>query len=311
MVDFRYHLVSVIAIFLALALGIVVGTTQLNGLILDDLNGSVGQLAADKRGLETTIGELRDQAASDEVLAEALGPAAVAGRLAGQRVALVSAPGVPGVTREQLVPLLGAAGALVSSQVQLRPDLFDATKAAVLDDLVSRVAPDGLDLSGEVVDRVAAELGAALLAPQGEGGVSAAAADEIVGGFEQLDLIDVQELGERADLAVLLVDGPPEGVDLAGDPRVQGLLSVALGLDGAGRGAVVAGPLAGTQDGGVLRALREDRGMSAQVSSVDGAERPQGRLAVVLALREQVEGQVGRYGSGEGTSGPIPSLPPS
>ena len=31
MIDFRYHIVSIIAVFLALAVGIVVGTTALNG----------------------------------------------------------------------------------------------------------------------------------------------------------------------------------------------------------------------------------------------------------------------------------------
>ncbi|MBA3410734.1 MAG: copper transporter, partial [Geodermatophilaceae bacterium] len=31
MIDFRYHLVSLTAVFLAVALGIVIGTTQLNG----------------------------------------------------------------------------------------------------------------------------------------------------------------------------------------------------------------------------------------------------------------------------------------
>ncbi|MFN2523414.1 MAG: copper transporter, partial [Mycobacteriales bacterium] len=36
-IDFRYHLVSIIAVFLALALGIVVGTTALNGGIVDTL----------------------------------------------------------------------------------------------------------------------------------------------------------------------------------------------------------------------------------------------------------------------------------
>ena len=52
MVDFRYHLVTIIAIFLALAVGIVVGTTALNGAILDDLRGRNADLIEDKRGLE-------------------------------------------------------------------------------------------------------------------------------------------------------------------------------------------------------------------------------------------------------------------
>ena len=37
MISFRYHIVSIVAVFLALALGIVVGTPALNGPITKDL----------------------------------------------------------------------------------------------------------------------------------------------------------------------------------------------------------------------------------------------------------------------------------
>ena len=40
-ISFRYHLVSIVAVFLALALGIVVGTTALNGPITKDLRNQV------------------------------------------------------------------------------------------------------------------------------------------------------------------------------------------------------------------------------------------------------------------------------
>ena len=46
------------------------------------------------------------------------------------------------------------------------------------------------------------------------------------------------------------------------------------------------------------------------VSSVDGADRPPGRLAVVAALREQAAGGAGQYGTGPGNEGPL-YVPPS
>ena len=48
MISFRYHLVSIIAVFLALALGIVVGTTALNGPITTDLRKQVNTLKSDR-----------------------------------------------------------------------------------------------------------------------------------------------------------------------------------------------------------------------------------------------------------------------
>ena len=313
MVDFRYHLVSIIAIFLALALGIVVGTTALNGVVVDGLRGSINALAAEKRGLEMSVGTLRSQTATDAQLAEQLGPRAVSGLLDGQRVLLVNAPNAPSGLSGALAPLLEQAGASVTGTVTLRPDLLDPAKAAVVDDVVARVAPAGLDLNGKgTVASAATELAAALLRPAGSGGgVSPAAAAEVLGGFQERDLVDADaNLGARASLAVLLTGDPVLSADPAGPTsRTQGLLQVAAALDAAGRGAVVAGPLSGADPGGVLRALRDDAGLSARVSSVDGVDRPPGRIAAVYALREQAEGNAGRYGSGPGSQAALPALP--
>ncbi len=61
MIDFRYHLVSLIAVFLAVALGIVIGTTALNNPISADIEARVDQLEQDKRQLEDRTQELTAQ----------------------------------------------------------------------------------------------------------------------------------------------------------------------------------------------------------------------------------------------------------
>lgn len=310
MVDFRYHLVSIIAVFLALAIGIVIGTTALNGALLDNLNASIGTLTSDKRTLEATISTLRQQTASDEQLAERVGPAAVEGRLTGRRVVLVTAPNASSGTANGLIPLLRAAGATVSGTVQLRPDLLDPANAAVVDQVVRRVAPDGLDLSGaDPMQHASAELAAALVGSSS--GITTSAADTVIGGFRTADLIDVPaDIGLRADLAVVVAGEPVVSSDTdVPAARARALLSFAAAFDAAGSGAVVTGPLAATGEGGVLRALRDDGGLSERVSSVDSADRAQGRIAVVYALREQDNGGSGHYGSGPGSQGPLPVLP--
>ena len=315
MVDFRYHLVSIIAVFLALALGIVVGTTALNGVLVDGLSNSIKTLTAEKRGLETTVGDLRAQATADELLVEQIAPTVVAGQLDGQRVVLVNAPNAPAGVAEALTPLLEQAGATVSGQVGLRPDLLDPEKEDVVREVVAEVAPAGVDLSSsDPVQQAGQELAAALLRPAGGGeGIATAAADAVLGGFRERDLIDVgADLGARATLAVV-VAGDPEASDGTAEPeeRVQGLLSVARALDDACRGAVLVGPLSATEPGGALQAARSDGGLSDRVSSVDGVDRPPGRLSTVLALREQADGEAGRYGSGTGSDAALPSPSPS
>src|SRR5690348_17386888 len=60
-ISFRYHLVSIIAVFLALALGIVVGTTALNGPITTDLRKQVNPLKGDRSALALQVKTLQGQ----------------------------------------------------------------------------------------------------------------------------------------------------------------------------------------------------------------------------------------------------------
>ena len=46
MIDFRYHLVSIASVFLALAVGIVLGAGPLKGTLGDTLASEVAQLIA-------------------------------------------------------------------------------------------------------------------------------------------------------------------------------------------------------------------------------------------------------------------------
>jgi len=43
-IDFRYHLVSIVAVFLALAIGIVLGSTELQGPVYNILSRTTSSL---------------------------------------------------------------------------------------------------------------------------------------------------------------------------------------------------------------------------------------------------------------------------
>ena len=91
MIDFRYHLVSLIAVFLAVTLGIVIGTTALNGPILDDLESQVDALEQDKRSLEDRSQTLQGRLDSTDQFQLAVAPALVDDALADSSVLLVLA----------------------------------------------------------------------------------------------------------------------------------------------------------------------------------------------------------------------------
>ena len=311
MIDFRYHLVSIIAIFLALALGIVVGTTALNGALLDNLKNSIDALSTDKRALEGTVRVLREQIASDSQLAERVAPAAAQGQLEGQRVVIVTAPGTPAAWRDSLTPLLRTAGATVTGEVRLRPDLLDPALNSVVQEAVAAVPARGAVQSDAPAQRAAQLLTAALLEPAVGSGLPTTVADTVLRTFSERDLVDLDpELGRGASLAVVLCGDTLQGTSPPDvQARTESLVQLVAALDAGSSGAVVAAPLPATTEAGPLRALRDDAA-ARSVSSVDGIDQPQGRLGVVYALREQAAGGVGQYGLGAGTQGPLPALPP-
>ena len=315
MVDFRYHLVSIIAIFLALAVGIVVGTTALNGPVLDGLRRANNDLIEDKQNLQTEVGDLKSDVSAADGFAVELAPGIVRGRLDRQRVLLVTTDRTPSQLVDELTPLIRQAGGTVAGRLQLRADLLEAEQGQLLEDLVAQVVPAGVDVpAGEPVDRAAAVLAAALLRGAGTEPVAAQDAQAAVSAFEEADLVELTEEGQSivpADLVVVLTGAPPGSpVDADAEDRTEALLRVVDALKSRSKGAVVAGPTEALRNGGALGAVRADGNLDARVSTVDNVDRAVGQVAVVLALQEQAAGRAGRYGGGPNVKGALPDTAP-
>ena len=119
MIDFRYHLVSLIAVFMALAVGVVLGAGPLQGTLGSALSDQVTQLRADRnnlsRNLETTQKAVNDRDSYISASSKTL----LAGSLSGQRVAVVSLPGANSDDGDATVSALTNAGATISARVSL------------------------------------------------------------------------------------------------------------------------------------------------------------------------------------------------
>ena len=310
-VDFRYHLVSIIAVFLALAVGIVLGTAALNGPIQDVLNDNISRLSSDKRALEADVQELRGQVRASDEFALSIAPGLVRRSLVDRRVLLVTTPETPADLPERLTPLLEQAGASITGTLQLLPALSDPQSGPLVEDLVAQVVPAGVELpDGEPIERATAELAAALVRESPATGVEPAEAQAVVSAFEEADLVQFSsddETLQAATLAVVLTAEPPDELDEPQEAQQAAVLELASALDTRSDGAVLTGPTGSAGERGIVRLLRQDSGVAGDVSSVDNVETGTGLVAVVLALREQLTGGVGQYGSGGGASGALPS----
>ena len=85
-INFRYHVVSLTAVFLALAIGLVVGTAALNGPVADALNDSVNALRKDNSSCATRSTTCSDEVNREEEFATEAAPVMLDGKLAGRRV---------------------------------------------------------------------------------------------------------------------------------------------------------------------------------------------------------------------------------
>lgn len=317
MIDFRYHLVSIIAVFLALAIGIVVGTTALNGYVVDDLRARNGKVIHDKRTLESIVKGLRTQVSRREQFAADIAPEVVAGQLAAERVLLVTTPGASEQLVRDLTDLISQAGGTPAGELALHGDLLDPAKSGVVDDVVAQVAPAGLDLPSESTGaRAALELAAAVVTRPGPAGVSRDAAAKILGGFTGADLVSVRRPAGTASgtaltpaTLVLLVTDAGDGrpLDDTGRQRQGVVLSLARALDTRSSGVVVAGPETAAGTGGLLEAVRADGSLSDEVSTVDSVDTSYGEVVAILSLHEQAAGRAGRYGTGPGSQAAAPT----
>ena len=90
MIDFRYHIVSLISVFLALAVGIALGAGPLKETIGDTLTGQVQQLRDEKDALRTELDGTTSDLKDAQTYIDASGPQLLAGTLTGRRVAVIA-----------------------------------------------------------------------------------------------------------------------------------------------------------------------------------------------------------------------------
>ncbi|MGY1988238.1 copper transporter [Blastococcus sp. SYSU DS0669] len=311
MIDFRYHLVSLIAVFLAVALGIVIGTTALNEPILADIENQVAQLEQDKRDLEDQTRDLQARLDTSQEFEEAVAGPLVEGTLTDRSVLLVPTnDSVTPETVEAVTELIEEAGGSVSGVVRLQPEYSDPATASALQSFVTGAGlPAGVQLpeSGDAGVLVAGLLSQVLMIPPDGPAPDTAAVSSVLAGLSSLDVLVPESASvSPADHAVLLTGSGFTGDDA--DARNAALVELAAALDAQGRGAVVAGDAPSARPNGLIGAVRADPALADAISTVDNVAAVVGRISTVLALGQETQGTSGMYGTGEDAQ-PVPPLP--
>jgi Copper transport outer membrane protein, MctB len=312
-IDFRYHLVSIIAVFLALAVGLLVGSTALSGKAVEALTAAQRAALNKNASLQKQVGMLNSQVTADQAFATAASKRLLDGLLTNQKVVIVTAPGFESSMIGGLRTALTEAGATVTGEVDLQPAFLTTTgqTETALTGLAQQLAAQaGLTLSTQSSSGVSGQqaaaqvLAASLLTSDGTG-LSASTGQHILSGLSQGGYVSVASGGPApapASLAILVTPG--------GTPPQTGskvLVATALALKNAGTGTVLAGPVSAIGASSVISA--EDS--AGNVSTVDNADTESGQIMTVWALYYARNGKpAGQYGIGPAVA-PSPAPSPS
>jgi outer membrane murein-binding lipoprotein Lpp len=295
----RYHAVSIAAIFLALAVGVVVGSAGVSDRLLGAVATEADGLAAEVQTLRAERDALAAaQRASDE-FARRTGPAAVRGLLQGRTVTVVTSGADP-ADRDAVRALLEHAGAVAGGEVALTPAVGDPARGDQLRALTAELLPTGAQLpaAADTGSLVGGLLGGVVLAPTGQQpgqAITAQQADAVLAGLAAAGFVVPGPRPAPGHAVLVLTGGALAGVD-AGDAAAV-LARLAAQLDRAGGGAVLAGRSGSAEATGAVGVARADPGVVQRVSTVDDVDTGAGQVSSVLALREQLDGRAGSYGT--------------
>jgi hypothetical protein len=309
-ISLRYHIVSVTAVFLALAVGVVLGSTAISGRLLSGLSDDNSSLGKEVSDLQAERNGLNSKLAESDKFATSVGPLVVRGQLTDRTVVLVTTADAKPSDRDALTSLLKSAGATVTGEVQLTDAFADPNKADQLRDLVARLQPAGTQLptAADPGTRAGGLLGALLLLNKdnNEPQASADEAASALGGLAGAGFVKQGQGIKPAQLAVVLTGGAVNG-DSAAD-RAATIARFATQLDRSGAGTVLAGGSGSANGTGAVGVVRADTSATSVLSTVDDLDRPAGQIVTVLALREQLEGKAGRYGVAGNAEAPAPGV---
>lgn len=304
MIPFRYHIVTIVAVFLALAVGLLAGSSFVDPALTSQLREQTNQLTSDLRDRDDQLAQSRQDIAALEGFVDVATPYLTGNRLFGEQVIVVAQEGVEDPVVSQAQRSLSAAGAEVVAMVEARDQL------ASEDPETQRRLAEIVGAQGAPADQLPALAASALATRLLEGSGGAAPEDDVLAellseGFlapigSGVSSATVGEIGGPGQSVVVVAGGqdaqpvlPPQGFAV---PLVEAMAT--------GGASVVAGESATTQ----APFVADLRGTDGLVT-VDDLDLGMGGAALVLGLDELLtSGQGGDYGIKDGAE-PLPPLP--
>lgn len=307
MISLRTHAISLAAVFLALAIGVALGSGLLSNTVLSGLRD-------DKKELQTQIDGLTDQKnALNEKLSAAgefdgqMSSRILRDSMSGKSVVMFRTPDAEDDDVESVSRMVEQAGGTVTGTVALTDEFVNANSAEKLLSVVnSPIVPAGAQLSTKSVDQGSQAgdlLGIALLINKDPKvpAVDDQQRDTVLTALKDTGFITYGADRIGAANTALIVTGGGLGDD-AGNKGAT-VARFAAGMAPHGAGTVVAGRDGAASGTAAVAVTRSDAALSSSVSTVDDIDAASGRITTVLALGDLINGaRPGQYGVGQGAT---------
>ena len=306
MINFGYHVVSLTAVFLALAIGLVVGTAALNGPVSENLRNNLETLNKDNNVRREQVNQLNEAVNRSQDFAGEIAPMLLGGKLAGRKLAVVALPGTD-EPAEAVVKMLTVAGATITARATVEDKFFDpnfANELLYLADQSSQtsIPASGLPMNSDGVETASALLALTLL--QGASSPTPGDVTAVLAAFAQPGYVTAEEGATGGAEAIVLVAGVPE-TDKTAERKSRAAVTVAAQFS-KNQPLIVAGDGAG--EGNLVAGIRADPTLVDKISTVDNVSTVQGQVATALVTIDRlVANRVGQYGLAPGATSIVPS----
>lgn len=310
MINFRYHLVSLIAVFLALGIGVIMGSAVIDRAVVDRLEKQQASLRRSVDDVRSTNRRLTDELRDEQDAATNL----LTGTLTGTPVLVVVSKGAEGAGLADFVALLERANARYLGAVSLTKRFALANDNDIADLAAALNLPASTPASAlrtTAIDELALALRASSGVRQGDPLATLRSA-----GFVEFSPPPARK-GDVVPTVVpqtrlVVVAGPRAAVpdSLLALPLLHSLVGARQDNASASVIAVSSAPPATAKDDTFIGPIRKENTLEGTLSTVDDLDEFAGRLASILALGDLTAGRVGDYGRGPGAQRLLPAPPP-
>lgn len=305
MINFRFHVVSIVAVFLSLALGIMIGSTVVDRAIVASLRNQIERVEANADAQRAENSALTKELALKGDYVKATASFAVSGRLLGVPLAIIAESTVSDDNVIALIELSRDAGSTVGGFIRLTDKWSDDSQISELR------SASGVEERGARLVRAGAW---SAVAQRLAAGVGTDPQDDVLVRLERVGFIEYKAVADSSgdspsfpaawpgvEARAIYLAAPSTGGIAPQSRRVadrvtalarQDMFAVAAEEHVDGDGVPARGL--------VLANVADDASLRIRISAVDNFELTEGRVATVLAIADLARGVSGRYGFGEG-----------